>query len=303
MTASRADIDKAYAWCQQLAKSHYENFPVASALLPGRLRRPIAAIYAFARTADDFADEGDASQSERLVKLNEYSLLLQQIKSNHYSDENPIFIALQDAVREFSLPVQLFEDLLIAFRQDVVKSRYADLDEVMDYCRYSANPVGRLLLYLQGQPNNHQLQQSDAVCSALQLINFYQDIEQDLTEQNRLYLPQDLLTNAGLEEKELLNADSQKLAPVLRYLYQQTSALMQTGIPLGADISGRLGWEIRAMTLGGIMTLSQLNQQSDKALLSRPRLSRRRLIWILMVAAHKSLYLKVAYKYSKALPA
>ncbi len=303
MTASRADIDKAYAWCQQLAKSHYENFPVASALLPERLRRPIAAIYAFARTADDFADEGDAPQSERLVKLNEYSLLLQQIKSNHYSDENPIFIALQDAVREFSLPVQLFEDLLIAFRQDVVKSRYANLDEVMDYCRYSANPVGRLLLYLQGQPNNPQLQQSDAICSALQLINFYQDIEQDLMEQNRLYLPQDLLANAGLEEKDLMNADSQQLTPVLRYLYQQTSTLMLTGIPLGADISGRLGWEIRAMTLGGIMTLSQLIQQPDKALLSRPRLSRRRLVWILMVAAHKSLYLKVAYKYSKALPA
>ncbi|HET8808018.1 MAG TPA: squalene synthase HpnC [Methylophaga sp.] len=302
MTATEADIDKAYTWCQQLAKSHYENFPVASALLPGRLRRPIAAIYAFARTADDFADEGDAPQSERLAKLNEYSLLLQQIKSNHYSDDNPIFIALQDAVREFALPVQLFEDLLIAFRQDVLKSRYANFDEVMDYCRYSANPIGRLLLYLQGQPNDQQLQQSDAICSALQLINFYQDIEQDLTEQNRLYLPQDLLANAGLEEKELLNADSQHLAPILRYLYQQTSALMQTGIPLGADTSGGLGWEIRAMTLGGIMTLSQLNRQSDKQLLSRPRLSRWRLAWILAVAAHKSLYLQVAYKYLKTLP-
>lgn len=298
MTTTKAEIDTAYAWCQQLAKSHYENFPVASALLPGRLRRPIAAIYAFARTADDVADEGDAPQSERLAKLNEYSLFLQQIKSNQYNGNNPIFVALQDAVRQFSLPMQLFEDLLIAFRQDVVKSRYANFDEVMDYCRYSANPVGRLLLYLQGQPTDQQLQQSDAICSALQLINFYQDIEQDLTEQNRLYLPEDLLTSAGLAEKDLLSADSHKLASVLRPLYQHTSQLMQSGIPLGAGIHGRLGWEIRAMTLGGIMTLSQLQQQSDKDLLSRPRLTRRQLAWILLVAAYKPLYSKAAYKFS-----
>ncbi len=132
MTTTKADIDRAYAWCQQLAKSHYENFPVASVLLPDRLRRPIAAIYAFARTADDFADEGNAPQSERLAKLNEYSLFLQQIKSNQYDGDNLIFIALQDTVRQFSLPMQLFEDLLIAFRQDVVKSRYANFAEVLD---------------------------------------------------------------------------------------------------------------------------------------------------------------------------
>lgn len=297
MTATNDEIDKAYAWCQQLAKSHYENFPVASVLLPRHLRRPIAVIYAFARTADDFADEGNAAQSDRLAKLNEYSSLLQQIKANQYVANNPIFIALQDTVRQFSLPVQLFEDLLIAFRQDVVKSRYANFAEVLDYCRYSANPVGRLILYLQGRPSDQQLQQSDAVCSALQLINFYQDIEQDLTEQNRLYLPQDMLTHHGLQAKELLNIDSRRLAPVLRDLYQQTAELMQSGIPLGATIPGRLGWEIRAMTLGGILSLWQLQQQPDHDLLSRPRLSRWQLVWIACAAINKKYYLKIAHKF------
>lgn len=297
-TTTNADLNQAYAWCQQLAKSHYENFPVASILLPEHLRRPIAAIYAFARTADDFADEGNAPQSERLAKLNDYSAQLQQIKANLYDGNNPIFIALQDSVRQFSLPVQLLEDLLIAFRQDVVKSRYANFAEVLDYCRYSANPVGRLILYLQGQPTDLQLQQSDAICTSLQLINFYQDIEQDLAEQNRIYLPQDLLASAGLDENDLLQSNSQQLAKILRPLYQQTVELMQTGIPLGTGIRGRLGWEIRAMTLGGIMTLSQLQKQSDRDLLKRPRLSKRQLIWILSVAAQQASYLKAAHKFS-----
>lgn len=295
---TNTDIHKAYAWCQQLAKSHYENFPVASILLPGRLRRPIAAIYAFARTADDFADEGHAPQAERLARLNNYSLLLQQIKANLYDGNNPIFMALQDTIRQFSLPVQLLEDLLIAFRQDVTKSRYANFAEVLDYCRYSANPVGRLILYLQGQPTDQQLQQSDAICSALQLINFYQDIKQDLTEQNRIYLPQDQLAAAGLDEADLLHADSRQLASVLRPLYQQTSELMQSGIPLGASIPGRIGWEIRAMTLAGMTMLWQLRQQADKDLLNRPRLSRWQLIRILSLAAQQRIYLKAAYKFS-----
>ena len=298
VTKTKTTIDNAYAYCQQLAKAHYENFPVASVLLPKRLRRPVAAIYAFARTADDFADEGSAPVAERLAKLDHYSVLLQQIATGQYQADNPIFVALQDAINQFSLPLQLFENLLIAFRQDVTKSRYTDFAEVLDYCRYSANPVGRLVLYLQGQPGIGQLQLSDAICSALQLINFYQDIAQDLTEQNRVYLPQDLLTANGIDNDDLLNAENQQLANILRPLYQQTRELISRGIPLGASLSGRLGWEIRAMTLGGIMTLSKLQKQTDPQLLSRPRLSRRQLLWILLVTASKRRYLKMAYKFS-----
>jgi hydroxysqualene synthase len=298
VTKTKTSIHQAYAYCQQLAKAHYENFPVASVLLPKHLRRAVAAIYAFARTADDFADEGTAPMAERLAKLNHYSALLKQIETGQCEVEDPIFIALQDAIKQFSLPLQLFEDLLIAFRQDVTKSRYTDFADVLDYCRYSANPVGRLVLYIQGQPTTGQLQQSDAICSSLQLINFYQDIAQDLTEQNRVYLPQDLLTVNGIDNDDLLNAENQQLAAVLRPLYQRTRELMRAGIPLGTSISGRLGWEIRAMTLGGIMTLSKLQQQPDHQLLSRPRLSRLQLLWILLVTASKSRYLKMAYKFS-----
>ena len=153
-------------------------------------------------------------------------------------------------------------------------------------------------MYLQGQLTTEQRQQSDAICSSLQLINFYQDIAQDLTEQNRVYLPQDLLIANGIDNDDLLNADNQQLAAVLRPLYQQTRELMRAGIPLGTSISGRLGWEIRAMTLAGIMTLSKLQKQTDHQLLSRPRLSRRQLLWILLVTASKRRYLKMAYKFS-----
>lgn len=298
MTPNNAEIQRAYNWCLQLAKSHYENFPVASVLLPKRLRHPVAAIYAFARSADDFADEGNAPKAARLAQLDHYSVLLQQIDGTRYQGTDPIFIALQDTVQRFSLPVQLLEDLLIAFRQDVTKNRYANFAEVLDYCRYSANPVGRLVLHLQGQPSDDQLSQSDAICSALQLINFYQDIVQDLAEQDRIYLPQDMLTKAGLTETDLLMAETTKLAPVLRKLYQKTVMLMQSGIPLGASISGRLGWEIRAMTLGGIMMLFKLRQQSNRALITRPRLSRRQLLWVLCLASSKRHYLKTAHRFS-----
>lgn len=278
----KPSLDEAYADCLQLAQSHYENFPVASQLLPRRLRQPISVIYAFARTADDFADEGNASDEVRLKQLNAYSDALKQIQTGTYQGNNPIFIALADVIDKYHLPLQLFEDLLTAFKQDVVKSRYADFDEVLHYCRYSANPVGRLLLHLEGQPSHQQLQQSDAICTALQLINFYQDIVQDYIEQDRIYIPQDELNAAGIDESKLAHPDTTKLAPVLRNLYERTAVLMESGYPLGTVLSGRIGWEVRAMTLGGITTLAKLMAQTDKNLLGRPRLSKTTLMGIML---------------------
>ncbi|MDT8310219.1 MAG: squalene synthase HpnC [Methylophaga sp.] len=299
MTQSSARINQAYAWCQALAKSHYENFPVASILVPRRLRRAIAAIYAFARSADDFADEGDAPQVERLTKLNQYSQLLHQIDAGQYSGNDPIFIALQHAIKQFSLPVQLFEDLLIAFRQDVVKSRYTNFAEVLDYCHYSANPVGRILLYLDGNPSELQLIQSDAICSALQLINFCQDIAQDYIEQDRIYIPQDELVAAGLEEIDLLHPVTDKIAPLIRSLYQRSQDLMIQGYQLGISVQGCLGWEIKAMTLGGMTTLKLLKQQKDRDLLTRPRLDKVQLLKIIAVSACNRSYLGMATKQMK----
>jgi squalene synthase HpnC len=276
-----------------MAKSHYENFPVASILLPKALRRPIAVIYAFARTADDFADEAHIPAEERLRLLNAYSQYLSEIADHCYVGNDPIFLALQDTVHRFNLPIQLLEDLLIAFRQDVVKSRYKTFNEVLDYCRFSANPVGRLILHLQGTPTQQQLQQSDAICTSLQLINFYQDIVQDYTEQNRIYIPQVELAAIGIDEADLIQTDTSLLSQLLRSLYLRTEKIMSDGIELGSSLSGRLGWEIRAMTLGGLTTLSDLKQQPDKALLSRPRLSRRTMIGVILNSAFKTRYKQI----------
>ena len=289
-------LSQAYNFCQQLAKSHYENFPVASILLPKRLRLPISVIYAFSRTADDFADEGDATQTERLHQLDIYSHALLQISEESYQGSDPIFIALADVIHQHDLPVHLFHDLLSAFKQDVVKNRYDNFDEVLDYCSRSANPVGRLLLHLNGKPDHEQLEQSDNVCTALQLINFYQDIVQDYTEQDRIYIPQDELIASGLTETDLVKPDTQKIAPLIRSLYGRTEQLMAKGYPLGSVLSGRMGWEVRAMTLAGIKTLALLKKQRDEELLTRPRLSRVIMIKVLLGSLVNSIYLSSAKK-------
>jgi squalene synthase HpnC len=293
---NKTELDKAYAFCLNMAKSHYENFPVASILLPKALRRPIAVIYAFARTADDFADEDNIPAEDRLRLLNAYSQYLSEIAAQCYAGDDPIFLALQDVVHRFKLPIQLLEDLLIAFRQDVVKSRYTTFNEVLDYCRFSANPVGRLLLHLQGTPTHQQLQQSDAICTSLQLINFYQDIVQDFTEQNRIYIPLDELSDIGIEEANLIQADSTMLAPLLRSLYLRTEQIMSEGLELGSSLSGRLGWEIRAMTLGGLTTLLALKRQPDDTLLSRPRLSPKTMTWVIINSALTMRYKQIIFQ-------
>jgi squalene synthase HpnC len=293
---NKTELDKAYAFCQNMAKSHYENFPVASILLPKALRHPIAVIYAFARTADDFADENNIPVEDRLRLLNAYSQYLSEIAAQCYAGNDPIFLALQDVVHRFNLPIQLLEDLLIAFRQDVVKSRYTTFNEVLDYCRFSANPVGRLLLHLQGTPTQQQLQQSDAICTSLQLINFYQDIVQDFTEQNRIYIPLDELSAIGIDEANLIQADTSILAPLLRSLYLRTELIMSEGLELGSSLSGRLGWEIRAMTLGGLTTLLALKRQPDDTLLSRPRLSRKTMTWVIINSALTTRYKQIIFQ-------
>jgi hydroxysqualene synthase len=285
---------KAYQFCQNMAQSHYENFPVASRLLPSKLRLPISVIYAFARTADDIADEGDAPQETRLEQLEIYSKALTDIKNQSYSGKDPIFIALADVIDKHDLPIALFNDLLSAFKQDVVQNRYYNFEEVLDYCTRSANPVGRLLLHLNGEPSQQQLEQSDAICTALQLINFYQDIIQDYTEQDRIYIPQDEMTSKNIQEADLLQANTQHIAPLLKSLYQRAKELMKVGYLLGTSVNGRLGWEIRAMSLGGISTLQMLIEQDDNNLLTRPRLDKKQLLFIMLNSACSMRYRKKA---------
>jgi squalene synthase HpnC len=282
-------IQNAYEHCIKIVRSHYENFPVASLLLPRSLRHPIAVIYAFARTADDFADEGQFTEQQRLDKLNHYSALLKSLDDTQPTD--PIFLALQDVINKHQLPIQLFHDLLTAFKQDVTKKRYANFHEVLDYCQHSANPVGRLLLHLIHQATPEHLQQSDAICSALQLINFLQDISQDYNENDRIYLPQDEMQKYDVSVDMIKQQQStDAMRTLVGQQVQRAKSMMLSGAPLGNDVPGRFGLQLRMMINGGLQIIKLLeNQQED--VFSRPRLRRKDWIKIALYAIiKKSIY-------------
>jgi squalene synthase HpnC len=280
-TATEQQVEAAYAHCQTIVRGHYENFPVASFVLPKKLRRPIAVIYAFARSADDFADEGGWDSETRLAKLKDYDGKLDDIAANRSLDD-PIFIALADVIAQHKLPLQLFHDLISAFRQDVSKKRYTTLDEVWDYCRRSANPVGRLLLHLLDAATPENLQRSDAVCSALQLINFLQDIEQDFVENGRIYLPLEDMTRFGVTESHIAEMRSDEaMRGLIRHEIHITRERMLEGEPLGRAIRGRFGFQLRLMINGGLRVLDLLEQQRD-GVFSRPRLRTRDWAWMIL---------------------
>lgn len=280
---NKETLQNAYAECLQMAQSHYENFPVASRLLPKHLRQPIAVIYAFARRADDFADEGDLSNEERIAALNDFSEKLDLIEKGK-DIEDTTFIALADVIKQHQLPISLFHDLLTAFKMDVTKERYANFGEVMEYCRYSANPVGRLLLHLNKETSAQSLGYSDAICSALQLTNFLQDISQDLEESNRIYIPQDEMEKYGVSEEDILNKNTNDASrKLIAFQIARTARLMQSGAALGKVLKGRMGLELRMTIMGGSRILYKLNQQYEDVF-SRPRLSKWDIGWVIWKA-------------------
>ena len=283
---SAYSLKSAYQYCQQLARDHYENFPVASRLLPKQSRDSVAVIYAFARKADDFADEGDSDSATRLALLDGYAAKLEAMDSAAPPDD-PVFIALADVIRRHRLPLQLFHDLLSAFRQDVTKKRYRDFDEVLDYCRRSANPVGRLLLHLHGEAGEENLLLSDKICSALQLINFLQDLEQDARENDRIYLPQDEMVRFGVSEADLAAArTSDGLIQLLALQRARTLTMMHEGARLGGQLRGRFGLEIRLIIEGGMRVLELLCANSATPF-ARPRLRKSDYLTIGWRALHK----------------
>lgn len=270
---------QAYQHCLDISKNHYENFPVASWFLPSRMRLPIAAIYAFARRGDDFADEGDLSDEQRLKKLDQMAQQIESLYAAQISDD-PVFIALADCVKKFKLPKDLFLDLLNAFKQDVSQKRYLDFGELMQYCRRSANPVGRLMLHLYGQTDTKSLAQSDAVCSALQLINFYQDMAQDYKEMDRIYIPLDEIRAAFVNETYFNSCRTDgPMIILMRKQYARAHKLLQGGAPLGKSLKGRFGFEIRLIIAGGSRILLKLDKQTDNVF-SRPRLDVNDWLWI-----------------------
>jgi phytoene synthase len=263
-----------------MAVDHYENFPVASILLPRHLRRAVEIIYHFARQADDFADEGDLPDAERLARLDEFRAELRRIEHNE-TPQTPLFQDLAKIVQQYRLPLQLFFDLLDAFSQDVVKKRYADFGEVLDYCRRSANPVGRLLLHLYDEATPQNLAYSDAICTSLQLINFWQDVTKDYAIA-RIYLPQDDMARFGVTEAHIAEARVDTAwQQLMRFQTERARALMKSGAPLGTILGGRIGLELRLIVAGGNRILRKLEQVRYDMFRKRPVL--RPYDWIIML--------------------
>ena len=248
---------------------HYENFPVASWLLPARLRPPIEAIYAFARGADDVADEGDATEAQRLAALDRYSDALDQI-SGGATPQEPAFARIAAAIREYHLPIGLLRDLLDAFRQDVVKKRYATYGELLDYARRSANPIGRLVLHVMGEATPRKVEQSDAICSALQFINFWQDVAVDWRK-GRVYIPREDLERFHVTEEDIARerADDRWRA-LMAFECARSRGLLLQGAPLARALPGRLGLEIRATVAGGATILDRIDAVSGDVFRHRP---------------------------------
>lgn len=257
-----------------MSVEHYENFPVASWLCPPALRPAVAAIYWFARTADDIADEGDAAPSRRLADLADYCGDLQAMYDGRAVSPRwtSVFEPLAIVARRHALPQALFADLLSAFEQDVVKHTYDDRAELLDYCRRSANPVGGLLLHLYGISSPAALRRSDAICTALQLANFWQDLRTDV-QRGRLYLPlTDCSRHGAVAEEIIAGCDSPALRATLAGLVAWTRALMNEGAALVHEVPGRAGWELRLVVQGGSRILEKIERGGFATMLQRPRL-------------------------------
>ncbi len=259
---------------------HYENFPVASILMPKRLRKPVAAIYHFARAADDIADEGMLSDAERLSRLDGFRAELTRIESD--TPHTPLFQNLAVEIHQHALPMQPFHDLLDAFAQDVVKKQYENFDELQDYCRRSANPVGKLLLHLYGEATPVNIAYSDAICTSLQLINFWQDIAKDYAI-GRIYLPLDELAQYGVSETQIAQGIcNDAWRELMKFQVQRARAMMLSGRPLGTILGGRIGLEMRMIIAGGLRILAKLESARYDMFHRRPVL--KPFDWVIMLA-------------------
>lgn len=264
-----------------MSVDHYENFPVASILMPRRLRKPVAAIYHFARAADDIADEGDLGNEERLLQLDAFRDELKRIAAGEIP-QPPLFQHLASEIKAHTLPMQPLHDLLDAFSQDVVKKRYANHDELLDYCRRSANPVGNLLLHLYEDATPVNIAYSDAICTSLQLINFWQDVAKDWAI-GRVYLPQDDLARFGVSEAQIAEGRcDENWRSLMKFEVDRARALMLSGKPLGSILSGRIGLEMRMIIQGGLRILDKLESADYDMFNKRPVL--KPYDWVIMLA-------------------
>jgi phytoene synthase len=284
-------VDDAYGYCESIARSHYENFPVGSILIPKPLRKHFYSIYAFARTADDFADEGyteDYSERERLDLLEEWREMMSEAFRGRAT--HPVFVALRETRAKFDLPVALFEDLLSAFMQDVTVRRYESFQQLLDYCRRSANPVGRLILLLFGYRAEQLQAWSDDICTALQLANHWQDVAIDLAK-DRIYIPAEDLARFGLSFEDLIRSrPGDGFKELMRFEVARARELFKRGKPLCVSVSGRLGLELRAVWLGGTRVLDLIERNDYDVFARRPVIASKDKLRILSLAARKGAF-------------
>lgn len=264
-----------------MSVNHYENFPVGSLMMPRRLRKPTHAVYAFARTADDIADEGDAADEARLQGLSELEAELDRIAEGN-APQTALMRRLNDeAIRPFGLPLEPFYDLLSAFKQDVVKKRYQTFGELVDYCRRSANPVGRIMLHLYGEHDPVSIAHSDGICTALQLINFWQDVAVDL-QKGRVYIPQDDLAGFKVDELQITEGRADfAFQRLMAYECGRAFNMLKGGSPLGKTLKGRIGFELRMIVVGGQLILQKLDGIKYDVFSQRPVLDKKD--WLIIV--------------------
>ena len=258
-----------------MSVNHYENFPVGSILLPRRLRRPVHAIYAFARTADDIADEGEFNNEERLQQLNALKHDLDLIGNGKLPQSELMQRLNREAIIPFKMPLAPFYDLLSAFAQDVTVKRYQNFADLVDYCRRSANPIGRMMLHLYGETDSRSIAQSDGICTALQLINFWQDVALDWRK-GRVYIPQDDLARFGVSEEQIAEGRADfAFQRLMNHECDRAFHMLKAGSPLGRTLKGRIGLELRMIILGGLFIIQKLDACRYDVFNQRPQLGRK----------------------------
>jgi squalene synthase HpnC len=261
-----------FRYCETIARSHYENFPVASSFLPKEIRKYVWTIYAFARIADDYADEPGFTLAERMDNLNQWEQYLDECYNGNPTHR--VFAALAETVERFQIPIELFKNLFTAFRADITVKRYDTYEDVLAYCRNSANPIGRLVLLLLNYRSETMMQFSDSICTALQLTNFWQDVSVDL-QKDRVYLPLEELEEFGYSEQDLFNKKvNNRFYDLMAFQVRRTAELFAEGKPLLTMVGRDLSMELKFTWNGGTRILQKIHEQNYDVLTKRPALSK-----------------------------
>jgi squalene synthase HpnC len=280
--ASTPSLEESREYCRRLARTHYENFSVATWFLPKNLRQDFFNVYAYCRISDDLGDEvGDAAAS--LALLDEWQSQLEACYEG--VPRHPVFVALADTVRKFNIPKHEFSDLLIAFRQDQTVTRFETFDDVLAYCRYSANPVGHFVLYLCGYRDAERQQLSDYTCTALQLANFWQDVSVDYAK-GRIYLPLEDLRKYSVSEKDIAqNCNTQAFCELIKFEVERAREWFALGMPLVGKVDRELAVDLELFTRGGLEILNAIERQNFAVLGRRPVISKARKLGLVARAA------------------